>query len=87
MTVAELCIVMLTTGCTSLECEGEEFNTVFDFNDKYGSRTIRSVQRIVKHLHYKDDVLIKVDLEDEDWLLDALQAEETVAGGGGARGQ
>lgn len=75
MTVAELCIVMLTTGCTSLECEGEEFNTIFDFNDKYGSRTIRSVQRIATR---PDDVLIKVQLEDEDWLLDALEGDEEV---------
>ena len=57
MTVAELCIVMLTSGCTRLECEGEEFNTIFDFNDKYGSRTIRSVERIATR---PDDVLIKV---------------------------
>lgn len=75
MTVAELCIVMLTTGCTSLECEGEEFNTIFDFNDKYGSRTIRSVERIATR---PDDVLIKVQLEEEDWLLDALEGDEEV---------
>lgn len=73
MKVAELCIVMLTFGCTSLECEGEEFNTIFEFNDKYGSRTIRSVERIATR---PDDVLIKVQLEDEDWMLDALAAEE-----------
>lgn len=73
MKVAELCIVMLTSGCTRLECEGEVFDTVFDFNDKYGSRTIRPVQRIATR---PDDVLIKVQLEDEDWLLDALAAEE-----------
>ena len=78
MTVAELCIVMLTTGCTSLECEGEEFNTIFDFNDKYGSRTIRSVERIATR---PDDVLIKVQLEEEDWLLDALEGDEEVEDG------
>lgn len=75
MTVAELCIVMLTTGVTRLECEGEEFNTIFEFNDKYNSRTIRSVQRIATR---PDDVLIKVQLEDEDWLLDALAEDEEV---------
>ena len=73
MTVSELCIVMLTSGCTRLECEGEEFNTIFDFNDKYGSRTIRSVERIATS---SSDVLIKVYLEDEDWLLDALAEDE-----------
>lgn len=78
MTVAELCIVMLTTGCTSLECEGEEFNTIFDFNDKYGSRAIRSVERIATR---PDDVLIKVQLEEEDWLLDALEGDEEVEDG------
>ena len=76
MKVSELCIVMLTTGCTSLECEGEEFNTIFEFNDKYGSRTIRSVERIVEP--HKDDVHIKVNLENEDWLLDALEGDEEV---------
>lgn len=75
MKVAELCIVMLTTGCTQLECEGEEFNTIFDFNDKYGSRTIRSVERIATG---PNDVLIKVYLEDEDWLLDAFERDEGV---------
>ena len=78
MTVAELCIVMLTPGCTSLECEGEEFNTIFDFNDKYGSRTIRSVQRFVEP---PGDVLIKVQLEDEDWLLNAFERDEGVGDG------
>lgn len=73
MKVAELCIVMLTSGCTRLECEGEVFDTVFDFNDKYGSRTIRSVQRFAEH---PGDVLIKVQLEEEDWLLDALAEDE-----------
>lgn len=76
MKVAELCIVMLTSGCTRLECEGEEFDTIFDFNDKYGSRTIRSVQRMI--VTYSDDVLIKVQLEDEDWLLDAFERDEGV---------
>lgn len=75
MKVAELCIVMLTSGCTRLECEGEKFDTVFDFNDKYGSRTIRSVQRFATR---PDDVLIKVQLEEEDWLLDALEGDEEV---------
>lgn len=69
MKVSELCIVMLTSGCTRLECEGEEFNTVFDFNDKYGSRTIRSVERIATSSR---DILIKVYLEDEDWLIDTF---------------
>ena len=75
MKVAELCIVMLTSGCTRLECEGEEFDTVFDFNDKYGSRTIRSVQRIA---FSPDNVLLIVDLEEEDWLLDAFERDEGV---------
>lgn len=75
MTVAELCIVMLTTGVTRLECKGEEFNTIFEFNDKYNSRTIRSVQRIA---FQPDNVLLIVDLEEEDWLLDALEGDEEV---------
>jgi len=73
MKVSELCIVMLTSGCTRLECEDEEFNTIFDFNDKYGNRTIRSVQRFAEH---PGDVLIKVELEEEDWLLDALAEDK-----------
>lgn len=76
MRVSELCIVMLAAIATRIECEGEEFDNMFEFNDKYGSRTIKSVERIFED--EKDDVLVKVRLEDEDWILDALAGDEEV---------
>ena len=78
MTVAELCIVMLTSGITRLECEGKEYDSIFEFNDEYHDRTIQSVERIAFTKH---NVLLKVNLAKEydsltDVLMDAINQKQ-----------
>lgn len=78
MTVNELCIVMLATVATRLECEGKEYDNLFEFNNDHHDRLIKSVERVATSNH---DVLIKVNLAKEydsvmDVLMDALKQKQ-----------
>lgn len=63
MKVAELCIMMLTSGASWIECEGKNYNNIFEFNVDHGNRTIRSAERL-------GETGVRIGLEEEDWLRD-----------------